>query len=146
MSSSEEDSGSDSSSLRYTHPGIRDEGGHGFPLLEDDEVSEGEGPSGWSVDWNRVQALWKSGQSMGIFADGDRSEVDADAENNVDRALTRVPSNAYTTGDLIGKGAASGPLCLDWHALCRSRTTLERRLREPGLIPRVMRIEGHDDR
>ncbi|OJA17581.1 hypothetical protein AZE42_01212 [Rhizopogon vesiculosus] len=43
-SSSEDDSDSDSSSLRYTHQDIRDEGVHGFPLLEDGEDDEGDGP------------------------------------------------------------------------------------------------------
>jgi hypothetical protein len=150
-SSSEEDSNSDSSSLHYIHPGIRDEGVHGFPLLEDaGDDGEGDGPSGWAVNWGRVGALWQGGQSKGVFVHGDRSEteadVDDDAESNVNGTLARIPSNAYTIGDLTRRGTALGPLRLNWHTLYRSRATLERRWRDPRLTPQVMRIEGHGDR
>lgn len=143
-SSSEDDSDSDSSSLRYTHPDIRDEGVHGFPLLEDANDGEGDGPSGWGVDWGRIDALWQSGQSSDIFVDRGASEDDA--ESDVGRALARISSNPYTSMDLTRRGAALGPLRLNWHTLYRSRATLERRWRDPRLTPKVMRIEGHGDR
>lgn len=149
-SSSEEGSDSDSSSLHYIHSGIRDEGVYGFPLLEDaGDDGEGDGPSGWAVNWGRVGALWQGGRSRGVFVHGDRSETDADdddAENDVNGTLTRIPSNAYTIGDPTRRGTTLGPLCLNWHTLYRSRATLERRWRDPRLTPQVMRIEGHGDR
>ncbi|KAG1737529.1 WD40-repeat-containing domain protein [Suillus paluster] len=129
-SSSEDDSDSDGSSLRYAHP---DEGVHGFPLLEDGEDGEGDGPSGWAVDWGRVKALWQSGHSRGVFLDQDGSEAD--------RTSIRVPSIAYPNS--IERNL--GPLRLNWHTLYRSRATLERRWRNPRGEPRVMRIEGHGD-
>jgi len=144
LSSSPDDDSDSDSSLRYAHQGIRDEGVHGFPLLEDGEDGESDHPSGWGVDWRRVEAMWQSGQSKGIFADGVTSEDNA--ENNVDRTFTRVSSSAYPTGDLTGRSAAMGPLRLNWHRLYRSRATLERRWRDPRLTPNVMRIEGHGDR
>lgn len=127
-SSSEDDSDSDTSSLRYAHA---DEGVHGFPLLEDSEDVEGDGPSGWVVDWDRVEALWHSGCSRGVFMD---------EEINVNR-----PSICIPFPDPILKGANLGPLRLNWRTLYRSRATLERRWRNPRGEPRVMRIEGHED-
>lgn len=128
-SSSEDDSDSDISSLRYAHA---DEGVHGFPLLEESEDVEGDGPSGWVVDWDRVKALWHSGCSRGVFMD---------EEINVNR-----PSIRISYPDPILRGTNLGPLRLNWRTLYRSRAILERRWRDPRGEPRVMRIEGHEDR
>lgn len=128
-SSSEDDSDSDISSLRYAHA---DEGVHGFPLLEDSEDAEGDGPSGWAVDWDRVEALWHSGRSRGVFMD---------EEINANRPSVCIPY----PDPILRRGTNLGPLRLNWHTLYRSRVTLERRWRDPRGEPRVMRIEGHGD-
>ncbi|KAG2159365.1 WD40 repeat-like protein [Suillus bovinus] len=46
---------------------------------------------------------------------------------------------------ILRRSTNLGPLRLNWHTLYRSRATLERRWRDPGGEPRVMRIEGHGD-
>jgi len=129
MSSSLSSSSSeDISSLHYAHA---DEGVHGFPLLEDSEDAEEDGPSGWAVDWDRVAALWHRGRSRGVFME---------QEINASRYSIRIP---YP--DPISRGTNIGPLGLNWHTLYRSRATLERRWRDPRGEPRMMRIEGHGD-
>ncbi|KAG2126574.1 WD40-repeat-containing domain protein [Suillus clintonianus] len=128
-SSSEDDSDSDVSSLRYAHA---DEGVHGFPLLEDSEDVEGDGPSGWAVDWDRIEALRHSGRSRGVFMD---------EEEYANRTSIRIPCQDLS----LRRGTNLGPLRLNWHTLYRSRATLEKRWRDPRGEPRVMRIEGHGD-
>ncbi|KAG2035540.1 hypothetical protein BDR03DRAFT_993310 [Suillus americanus] len=119
----------DISSLRYAYA---DEGVHGFPLLEDSSDAEGDGPSGWAVDWDRVEALWHGGRSMGIFMD---------EGINANQPSIRVPH----PDPILRRGTNLGPLRLNWHTLYRSRATLERRWRDPRGEPRVMQIEGHGD-
>lgn len=128
-SSSQDDSDSDILSLRYAHA---DEGVYGFSLLEDSEDVEGDGPSGWAVDWDRVKALRHSGRSRGIFID---------EEINANRPSIYIPY----ADPIFRRGTNIGPLRLNWHTLYRSRATLERRWRDPRGEPRVMRIEGHGD-
>ncbi|KAG1888356.1 hypothetical protein F4604DRAFT_1092540 [Suillus subluteus] len=120
----------DISSLHYAHA---DEGVHGLPLLEDSEDAEGDGPSGWAVDWDRVEALWHRGCSRGVFMDKDI---------NANRPSICIPY----PDPILRRGTNLGPLRLNWHTLYRSRATLESRWRDPRGEPRVMRIEGHGDR
>lgn len=121
-------SSDDISSLHYAHA---DEG-IGFPLLEDSEDVEEDGPSGWAVDWDRVEALWHGGHSKGVFMD---------EEINANRPSIRIPY----PDPILRRGTNLGPLRLNWYTLYRSRATLERRWRDPRGEPRMMRIEGHGD-
>ncbi|KAG1903653.1 WD40 repeat-like protein [Suillus fuscotomentosus] len=112
--------------------GREDEGVYGFSLLEDSEDVEGDGPSGWAVDWDRVKALRHSRRSRGIFID---------EGINANRPSIYIPY----ADPILRRGTNLGPLRLNWHTLYRSRATLERRWRDPRGEPRVMRIEGHGD-